>query len=166
MNSYVYPFLILIVGFAIYLCIRDYIFDSSPDSQQDPFEPAPTSIEIRNAPLYPERNVSASGPNSPNQAAPHHSVTYGEPVATDPYYVNQEVSDHPEQLRHPENAYRSSVPNQTSSTAVSSGIASARLQTSNDASQHTQPEFIQGGGEFMPGIFANDTFSDQSYSSF
>jgi hypothetical protein len=29
-----------------------------------------------------------------------------------------------------------------------------------------QPEFIQGGGEFMPGIFANDTYNDNSFSAF
>ena len=39
-------------------------------------------------------------------------------------------------------------------------------QTSSDNSQKFSTEFIEGGGEFMPGIFANDTFSDQSYSSF
>jgi len=166
MNSYLFPFLIILVGFAIYLMIRDHIFDSSSDSYQEPFEPAPTSIEVRHSPLYPERTVASSGPHSPNQASPHESVSYPEPIAKDPYSVSQESSDHPEELRHPERAYRAPPLNHSTHTATSSGIASPILQTSNDASQHHTPEFIQGGGEFMPGIFANDTFSDHSYSSF
>ena len=35
-----------------------------------------------------------------------------------------------------------------------------------DSNTGVTPEFIQGGSEFMPGIFANDTLSDKSYSSF
>jgi len=37
---------------------------------------------------------------------------------------------------------------------------------SSDNPQQFQEEMIQGGGEFMPGIFANDTYNDNSYSTF
>ena len=50
--------------------------------------------------------------------------------------------------------------NNNQSISVESGIA-------NDQSESKfRTEFIQGGGEFMPGIFANDTLSDKSYSDF
>jgi hypothetical protein len=52
------------------------------------------------------------------------------------------------------------------SLAVQSGVASHTTQVSNDNSQSFQTEIIQGGGEFMPGIFANDTYNDTSFSSF
>jgi hypothetical protein len=50
--------------------------------------------------------------------------------------------------------------------AVQAGIASDHHQVSSDNAQMFQQEMIQGGGEFMPGIFANDTFNDTSFSSF
>ena len=123
--------------------------------------PAPASIEIRQAPLYPERNIQ-SGPNPPSQQANEETVIYGEPNAKDPYYESQESSDIPENLRHPERSFRPPPLNNNTSIAVESGVANTVSNTNTGVS----PEFIQGGGEFMPGIFANDTLSDKSYSSF
>ena len=158
MKSYIYIFGILLVGFAIYFNIKDKLFRSS-----EPFEiPAPInfdrSIEIRKAPIYPPRNVTPSGPNPPNQAAAD-TVIYGEPGPKDPYHESQESSEIPENLRHPERSFRPPPPNTKTNIAVEAGIAA-------DSNTGVTPEFIQGGSEFMPGIFANDTLSDKSYSSF
>lgn len=171
MNSYTYIFGLLLAGFVVYFLIKDKIFDNSHsrmDSKTEAFEvPAPASIEIRKAPIYPERVVMPSGPNPPSQEAPNNEiVVYGEPVATDPYYESQESSDIPENLRYPERSFRPPPLNNNTSIAVEAGIASNNIQVTSDNSQKFQPDFIQGGGEFMPGIFANDTFSDKSYSSF
>ena len=171
MNSYTYIFGLLLAGFVVYFLIKDKIFDNSHsrmDSKTEAFEvPAPASIEIRKAPIYPERVVMPSGPNPPSQEAPNSEiVVYGEPVATDPYYESQESSDIPENLRYPERSFRPPPLNNNTSIAVEAGIASNNIQVTSDNSQKFQPDFIQGGGEFMPGIFANDTFSDKSYSSF
>jgi hypothetical protein len=56
--------------------------------------------------------------------------------------------------------------NNNTSIAVEAGIASNNIQVTSDNSQQFQPDFIQGGGEFMPGIFANDILDDKSYSAF
>ena len=72
----------------------------------------------------------------------------------------------PENLRYPERSFRPPPNNDNTSIAVHSGVASNQLQVSSDNSQGYQTEMIQGGGEFMPGIFANDTFNDNQFSSF
>ena len=171
MKSYLYLFGILLVGFLVYFLIRDKLFDvpdTSLTNVPEQFEsPAPASIEIRQAPLYPERVVSPSGPNSPNQAAPEgERVVYQNPTPTDPYAEPHDSSDIPENLRHPERSFRPPPMNNNTSIAVQSGVASHQSQVSSDNSQSMATEMIQGGGEFMPGIYANDTFNDAAYSSF
>lgn len=160
------------VGFAVYYLIKDKIFESDSESDQlSPFMPGTTlaagPVEIRQAPLYPPRTVSASGPSSPSQAPDNEEVVvYSEPHATDPSQHSEESSEHPERLRHPERSYRAPPVNDNTSIAVKSGVASHQLQTSSDNAQMYDTEMIQGGSEFMPGIFANDTFNDTSFSSF
>jgi len=171
MNSYIYIFGLLLVGFVIYFLLKDTLFGSplrEESTKMETFEvPAPASIEIRKAPIYPERVVMPSGPNAPSQEAPQgEMVVYGEPAATDPYYESQESSDIPENLRYPERSFRPPPLNNNSSIAVEAGIASNNIQVTADNSQKFRPDFVEGGGEFMPGIFANDTYSDTSYSSF
>jgi len=172
MSSSLYLVGILLVGFVVYYFIRDKLFDNedivvlSPENFT-PSVPAPASIEIRQAPIYPSQAVSSSGPNPPSQAAPDgETVIYGDPQATDPYHQSQESSDIPENLRHPERAFRPPPMNDQTSLAVQSGVASHTTQVSGDNSQRFQTETITGGGEFMPGIFANDSFHDNSFSSF
>lgn len=156
-NSYIYLFGILLVGFIVYFFIKDYIF--IPSIKPETFEiPAPASVEIRQAPLYSERKIQ-SGPTPPSQEARDEIVVYGEPNAKDPYYEPQESSDIPENLRHPERSFRPPPVNNNTNIAVEAGIA-------GNSNSVVTPEFIQGGGEFMPGIFANDTLSDKSYSDF
>ena len=177
MNPYLSLTLLLLIGFGVYFLIRDKIFDI-PSSEKhvrfadEPFvanqntQPAPASIEIRQAPIYPERTVAPSGPNPPNQEAPNNEeVVYGDPVPKDPYYEQQDSSDIPENLRYPERSFRPAPMNNNTTIAVQSGIASQHLQVNNDNSQKFQQDFIQAGGEFMPGIFANDTFNDTNYST-
>lgn len=166
MNSYVYIVSLLIIGFIVYLFIKDTIFGTT--NKKELFEaPAAASIEIRQAPLYPPRVVSPSGPNPPNQAAPNSEiVVYADPKPVDPYYESQDSSDIPENLRYPERSFRPPPLNNNTSIAVDAGIASNNLQMTADNSQKFAPEFLQGGGEFMPGIFANDTYSDTNYSAY
>ena len=170
MKSHLYIFGFLLLGFVVYFLFKDKIFDSSElsFSKVEQFEvPAPASIEIRQAPIYPPRNIMPSGPNSPSQEAPNNEmIVYGEPTPKDPYYEPQDSSDIPERQRYPERSFRPPPLNDNTSIAVEAGIASNNIQVSSDNSQKLQPEFIQGGGEFMPGIYANDTFSDTSYSAF
>lgn len=173
MVAYIYILGIILVGFLVYFLIKDKIFDSPSKENTniistENFEvPAPASIEIRKAPIYPERVVMPSGPNPPSQESPNNEiVVYGEPTASDPYYESQESSEIPENLRYPERSFRPPPINNNTTIAVEAGIASNNIQVTSDNSQKFQPEFIEGGGEFMPGIFANDTFSDKNYSAF
>ena len=170
MKSYLFLFGVLLVSFGVYMLVRDKLFDNSEVVMEssERFEvPAPASIEIRQAPLYPERVVSPSGPNPPNQAPPENEmVHYSSPGASDPYAEPNESSDIPENLRYPERSFRPPPSNDNTTIATHSGVASNKLQVSSDNSQGFQPEMIQGGGEFMPGIFANDTFNDNQFSAF
>ena len=178
MNPYLSLTLLLLIGFGVYFLVRDKIFDIPSSDKHVRFadeafianqntQPAPASIEIRQAPIYPERTITSSGPNPPNQAAPQgEEVVYGDPAPKDPYYEQQESSDIPENLRYPERSFRPPPLNNNTSIAVEAGIASNNIQVTSDNSQKMSPDFIQGGGEFMPGIYANDTFSDKSYSAF
>ncbi len=173
MNSYIYIFGLLLVGFVVYFFVKDSIFEQVPQDdiytkRAEGFEvPAPASIEIRQAPIYPTRIVAPSGPNPPSQEAPQGEVVvYGDPAPKDPYYESQESSDIPENLRYPERSFRPPPLNDNTTIAVEAGIASNNMQVSGDNSQKFAPDFIQGGGEFMPGIFANDTYSDTNYSAF
>ncbi len=173
MNSYIYILGLIVVGFVIYFFVKDSIFDQpiqgdSYKKSTEKFEvPAPASIEIRQAPIYPSRVVMPSGPNPPSQEAPPGEVVvYGEPAPTDPYHEPQESSDIPENLRYPERSFRAPPMNNNTSIAVEAGIASNNIQVTSDNSQKMQPDFIQAGGEFMPGIFANDTYSDKNFSAY
>ncbi len=172
MKSHVYLFGILLLGFVIYWFIKDNLFGSNTVLQKEKisegFEhPGRAPIEIRQAPLYPERTVSPSGPNPPNQAAPENEiVVHNDPVAKDPYYETQESSDIPENLRYPERSFRPTVANNQTQVAVEAGIASHNIQVSADNSQMFSTDFIQNGGEFMTGIYANDTYNDTNYSAF
>lgn len=167
MSSSLYIAGIIIIGFVAYLFIRDYIFDTDHFAA-DTFVnsiPAPGPIEIRQAPLYPPRVVSPSGPSPPNALAPgNEAVIHSAPEAKDPYYEANESSDIPENLRHPERSFRPPPSNNNTTIAAHSGVASN--VTSPSSGQSFQQEFIQSGGEFMPGIFANDTMDDKTFSSF
>ncbi len=63
MNSYIYLFGLLTVGFIVYFFLRDKLFDTSVDiipQQAEAFEvPAPASIEVRQAPIYPPRTITS-----------------------------------------------------------------------------------------------------------
>jgi len=165
MKLYILIFGILVIGFLIYWNIKDIIFSSLPEMEA--YEnPAPTSIQIRQAPIYPPRNVAPSGPHSPNQEAHNEIIIHSEPGPKDPYYESHENSNIPENLRHPERSFRPPPMNDNTQIAVEAGIASNNIQVTSDNSQTFKTELIQSGGEFMPGIFANDTLSDKSYSTF
>lgn len=168
MNSYLAIVSLLVIGFAVYFMFRDQLFDL-PDSM-DQFHasiPAQAGVEIRQAPIYPPRQVASSGPHSPQQASQQDGVdVYAPPGPKDPYAEHQESSEIPENLRHPERSFRAPPMNDQRQIAVQAGIASPIHQVSSDQAQMYTQEMIQNGGEYMPGIFANDTFNDSSYSSF
>jgi hypothetical protein len=169
MSSVATILLLVVVGFVVYSLFRDRLFDSF---EMEPFVssmkateevPGPAPLLVRQAPVYPERNVSPSGPSPPAQAGSTEEVTvYGPPQASDPYEGNQESSAIPETLRHPERAYRPAPSAHHTSLARDSGLASDI--SSGPGTRST--EMIQNGGQFMEGVYANDSFEDSQFSSF
>lgn len=160
--------LVIVVGFVIYTLVRDRLFDSV---EMEPFVspplgggvPAPAPLLVRQAPVYPEREVASSGPSPPSQAASSEEmVVYGPPQASDPYDERQETSEIPETLRHPERAYRPAPSAHHTSLARESGVASSVSEGPGMRST----EMIQNGGQFMDGVYANDSFEDTQFSSF
>lgn len=156
---------LFVAGFIVYFLLRDKLFEVPTDAPEKFELPARGPVEIRQAPLYPPRNAMPSGPNPPNQGSDN-VVVFGSPQAKDPYNESQEDSSIPERMRNPENSFRPAPPQDQHQIAVQAGLANERIQPSSDNAQQFSQEFIQGGGEFMPGIFANDTFNDTSFSSF
>lgn len=129
--------------------------------------PAPAPV-IETPPIvYPRRVVSQGGASSPNQRAPPDEVRVTSPeVANDPYATNEESAAHPERLRHPERMFEPAPSNSSVDIGDASGVASASASQANHAMQAFTPEFAQNGGEFMQGIFANDSSEPGMYSAF
>ena len=133
-------------------------------SHMDTSAPAP-AVEYKPR-IYPARTIVPS-PSSPNQAADPNEIRMASPEAAhDPYEATEESSSVPERLRHPERMFQPAPSNQTHEIAEASGIASASASQAANALNAFTPEFAQNGGEFMQGIFANDTSEPGMYSSF
>lgn len=117
--------------------------------------------------IYPARNIVSGGPSAPNQAANPDEVRVMMPeVANDPYAPNEESAAHPERLRHPERMFQPAPSNTSVDIGEAAGIASASANQASNAMQAFAPEMAQNGGEFMQGIFANDSAESGSFSSF
>jgi hypothetical protein len=128
---------------------------------------APAPIMERQPQVYPARNVSPGGPSSPNQMANPDEVRMTSPeVAMDPYMPNEESASIPERLRHPERMYKPAPSNNSHDIAEASGVASSSASQAANALNSFTPEFAQNGGEFMQGIFANDTSEPGGFSEY
>ncbi len=113
------------------------------------------------------RTVMGSGPSPPSQAAPHNTIRIAsEPEATDGYAEMNEGADAPERLRHPERMFRPAPPMDVVDAMTESGIGAAASQATANSMETFAPEFAQNGGEFMNGIFANDTSEPSNFSAF
>lgn len=117
--------------------------------------------------IYPTRTISPGGSGTPNQRAPPEEVRVMSPeVAMDPYEPTEESAGHPERLRHPERMFQPAASNSSVDIADASGVANASASQANHAMQAFTPEFAQNGGEFMQGIFANDSSEPGAFSAF
>jgi hypothetical protein len=165
---------IVSVAFMIYHAyIRDSIFHSDtfiPEMSKfdnNAEKPGLTSPPLRPIPYAEPRTIASSGPNSPNEASKENEVViHGSPTPSDPYYEEQQNAMDNDVLRQPERMYRPAAQNDETGIAIKSGIASQNLQ---DTTQNIQPfntEFVQSGGEFMQGVYANDLTMPSSFSSF
>lgn len=127
----------------------------------------PAPIIEREPRIYPARNVMAAGPSAPNQEANPDEVRMTMPeTANDPYAPNEESAAIPERLRHPERMFQPAPSNTSVDIGEAAGIASSSANQAANAMQAFTPEMAQNGGEFMQGIFANDSSESGGFSAF
>ena len=117
--------------------------------------------------IYPARNIAVSGPSAPNELPPPQEVRIASPeVAHDPYEETEESASIPQRLRHPERMFNPAPSKEVREIAVASRVASASASQAANALNSFTPEFAQNGGEFMQGIFANDSSEPGMYSEY
>lgn len=143
MNHKVIIVLFLILLVVVYILTR----------KTDNFEvPAPATIIKKPEVIQEPREVSASGPSSPNARSPEIFVKKQDNyniVANDPFdelYGSQNIKDN---LRYPERSFGPSVINNNTNILVSSGVADMCSSTL------FSPEMVQNGGTFNK-VLAND----------
>lgn len=129
------------------------------------FAPAP--------PIYqpipePPRTVAPAGPSPPNQSPPDEMppVRLPAPGDSDPYGEDYGSSDIQDNMRYPERLFGPAPKPNNTSLAVGADVASFHEATVSQAIQTFKPELAQNGGEFMDGIFANDTNTDPNFSAY
>ena len=161
MTGYLSILGVLILAFVLYMAVRPMIFSSESFI-------APAVAEVRSGPEFEKpRRVMPSGPNPPSQAAePGVVVKHSEPRPADPFAGEEEAADAPENIRNVENSFRPAPQNDLVGLASQADIAGETAQSSPQAYQKFGTDFVQNSGEFMTGIYANDTMSDANYSAF
>lgn len=164
MNSGLLIVAALIVGFALYMAVKDKIFKNAEEG----FEyPARAPIQIMAASYSPPKTVQSSGPNAPTQEAPRGEVVvHADPAPSDPLAEDEEASNAAPKMTYPERSFRPAPPNDQVGLARESGVAGPSGQNSPQAYQKFGIDAVQNSGEFYNGIYANDTFSDTNFSAF
>ncbi len=162
--------LILYIGYQ--LILKHTPLGADNEAKDDSFmnyTPAPALLRD-NVPmpiLEGPRTVMGSGPSAPSQAAPHNTIRItADPEATDGYAEMNEGANAPERLRHPERMFRPAPSMDVVDAMTDSGIGAAASEATANSLQTFAPEFAQNGGEFMNGIFANDTTEPTNFSAF
>jgi len=151
--------LLVVLAAALWFMPRDGFTTLNTSAPAPMIQPPPE--------MYPARNILPAGSASPVQAPPPDEVRVVPPeVANDPYEPNEESASMPERLRHPERMFKPAPSNTSSDISEASGIASESVSQAAQALQRFAPEMAQNGGEFMQGIFANDTTEQTNFSSF
>lgn len=155
----------LLLGLLVVLSIILWFMPKEGFQQLDTSAIAP--IINRSPEMYPARSLTSGGPSSPNQSANQEEIRMSSPeVPMDMYMPNEESASIPERLRNPERMYRPAPDNSTHGIGEASGVASASASQAANALSAFTPEFAQNGGEFMQGIFANDSSEPGTYSAF
>ena len=139
----------VVVALFLVLIVAVYIFTRKTDN----FEvPAPATVIEKPILIKEPREVSPSGPSSPNARSPNFIVKKQDNyniVPNDPFdelYGSQNIKDN---LRYPERSFGPSVINNNTSIIVDSGVADMKSSTL------FSPEMVQNGGTFNR-VLAND----------
>jgi hypothetical protein len=129
--------------------------------------PAPAEIVEQASTDLPERVVASAGPNPPAQRAPINEppVRVPEPEDRDPYADPFQKSSFGDESRAPERSFGPSPLPTVTDIRRGAGVDSVSVSDS-PATDQFNPETAQNGGEFMGGIFANDTDVPTNFSAF
>jgi len=160
-HPYYVIFLILILS-SVYIYFTFY--------KTETFEvPAPATVITRDPPPMPKVEVSPSGPNPPNarisEVEARKNDVYNV-VPNDIYdekYSSQNIKTN---LRYPERSFGPGITNDSKKLYVASGVASARINESNNVIQEFSQEMVQNGGVFNESYGANDMNLNPNYSAF
>jgi hypothetical protein len=154
----------IIVGFALYMLVRDKIYGPSIENFE---HPARAPVEVMSTSYSPPKTVTPSGPGAPAQEAPRGEVVmHAGPAPRDPLAEDEEESNAAPKMTYPERSFRPAVANDQVGMAYESGIAGSTGQNSPQNIQKFGLDMIQNSGEFYNGIYANDTANDTNFSAF
>jgi hypothetical protein len=154
--------LLAVLLFAVYL----YFFKVNENF--DIIRPGPAAPIYKDLPVEPiERIVASASPQSPNQEPPRDKPDERLPGPTefDPYLETHGNSDIKDNLRYPERLFGPSANQDNTHLAVDSGSASSVLEINKNPIQPFGSEFTMNGGEFMQGVFANDSMDNLTFSA-
>ena len=154
----------IIVGFALYLLVRDKIYGTTVENFE---HPGRAPLEVARTPYSPPKTVMPSGPSPPSQAAPTGEVVmHAGPAPRDPLAEDEEESNAAPKMTYPERSFRPAPPNDQVGLAYESGVAGPSDQSTAANIRTFGLDTVQNSGEFYNGIYANDTYSDTNYSTF
>lgn len=114
------------------------------------------------------KTVVQSGPNSPTQMAPQDvvAVVHSQPQSNDPLYNSNEPTNVSENITYPERFYRKAPTPDNTKISQEAGLTGDSDQSSLQNYQRYNTDFIQNSGEFMNGVYANDTQTPTDFSSY
>lgn len=162
---------LLVLGLIVYAALKYNLLDTGSIGSKtvEKFDPS-TIPPMRDFIVEgPPRTVASSGPNPPAQSSDGRIILHGSPAPSteEPYQNVHESSEIPESMRYPERAYRPAPKNEQIQSSMDAGISGATNQGSAQNYQRYGLDTIQNSGEFMSGVYANDTSNnDASYSTF
>jgi hypothetical protein len=164
LGSFMFMGAAVLLGFLIYMAIKDKIFGTEEENFE---QPGKAALEILPTSYSPPKTVAASGPSPPAQESPPGEVViHAGPAPRDPLADEEEASDAKPTVTYPERYYRPAPPNDQDGLAYEAGIAGPTAQTSAPNLQKFGLDMIQNGGELYNGIYANDTTENHNFSSF
>ena len=131
----------------------------------DDFTPG-GSGEVSEPVSYGDHTVSSGGASPPNASPPVNMppVMTQQPEAVDPYDIQVQNADAPEQLRFPERSFSPGIIPKETDNNFNAGLAGSLAPTPQSVHQFN-PEFIGNGGKFFGEVAAVED-GNPNYSAF
>jgi hypothetical protein len=149
-------FAIFLVGIAYSVLKYFLIDDFTPGKASTVYEPVKLG----------DHTVSSSGPSSPNSSPQPNmpTVVLPPPEASDPYDMQLENTNAPEQLRFPERSFSPGIIPKETDNHLNAGLSGSLANTPQSIQQYS-PEFVGNGGKFFGEVSALED-ENPNYSAF